>query len=46
MTYLDLKAEAVAKSDLQLLFPEADSVSITPAAIGENKKTVGIRVVA
>ncbi len=46
MTYLDLKAEAVAKGDLQLLFPKADSVTIAPTAIGENEQAVGIRVVA
>ena len=46
MTYLDLKVEAVAKGDLQLLFPKADSVAIAAAAIGENEQAVGIRVVA
>ena len=46
MTYLDLKVEAVAKGDLQLLFPKADSVAIAPAAIGENEQSVGIRIVA
>ena len=46
MTYLDLKAEAVANSNLQLLFPKAGSVAIASAAIGENEQAVGIRVVA
>ena len=46
MTNLDLKAESVAKSNLQLLFPKADSVAIAAAAISENEQSVGIRVVA
>ena len=46
MTYLDLKTEAVAKGNLQLLFPKADSVAIAPTAIGENEQAVGIRVVS
>ena len=45
MTYLDLEAEAIAKSDLQLLFPKTDSVAIAPTAIGKNEQAVGIRVV-
>ena len=46
MTYLDLKAEAVAKSSLQLCLPKADSVSIASAAISKYEQLVGIRVVA
>ena len=46
MAYLDLKAEAVTKGDLQLLFPKTDSVAVASAAIGKNEHAVSIRVVA
>ena len=45
MTYLDLKAEAVAKSDLQLLLPKAVSIAIAPATIGKNEQAIGIWIV-
>ena len=46
MAYFDLKTKVVAKCNLQLLFPKADSVAIASTGISENKQTVGIRVVA
>ena len=37
MTYFDLQAETVAKTNLQLLFPKPDSVAIASTTIGKNE---------
>ena len=41
VAYFDLKAEGVAKSNLQLLFPKADSVAIASTTISENTQPIG-----
>jgi hypothetical protein len=37
MTYFNLQPKAVAKTDLQLLFPKPDSVAIASTTIGKNE---------
>ncbi len=45
MTDFDLKAEAIAKGDLQLMFPQACSVAIASAAIGKYEQAIGMGIV-
>ena len=40
MTDLDPKAESVAESDLELVFPQARAVTIASTAIRKNKKPI------
>lgn len=46
MTHLDQKADTVAESNLQLMFPKANSVAIASAAISKNEQPVGFGIVA
>ena len=46
MADLDLNTEAVAEGELQLMFPQADSIAIASAAIGKDKQAIGIGIVS
>jgi hypothetical protein len=41
---LDLKSEAIAESDLQPMLPKPGSIAIASAAIGQDEKSIGLRV--